>query len=235
MLSALPRRIIVRSLAVLALASLGACDLDQPTDPVKTQIVRVDVHAETLRADGTSRSPVTATLAEDTPLGIEVTFFTDMGLLTGGGSAPAKELKVNAGSREVTLTLISSLQAGVATVTARTSGDFDSDTVTFAPAEPSFLELSTDVSTARANGQDVVAATARLFRELGAGTVSQGTRVQFEVKRDGTIDQQLSGTELTDSSGTATRRLITRAPGTYQIVAAAAGKSDTATVVFTAP
>jgi hypothetical protein len=91
------------------------------------------------------------------------------------------------------------------------------------------------VSVARANGQDVVTATARLFRELGAGTVTQGTRVQFEVKRDGTLDQQLSGTELTDENGLATRRLITRTPGTYQIVAAAGGKSDTATVVFTAP
>jgi hypothetical protein len=226
---------LVRYCVLLALAAASACDLDRPTDPVKTQIIRVDVHAETLRADGTSRSPVTATLADDTPLGIEVTFFTDMGLLTGGGSVPAKELKVNAGSREVTLTLISGLQAGVATVTARTSGDFDSDTVTFASAEPSLLELSTDVSVARANGQDVVTATARLFRELGAGTVTQGTRVQFEVKRDGTPDQQLSGTELTDENGLATRRLITRTPGTYQIVAAAGGKSDTATVVFTAP
>ncbi|HEX6912258.1 MAG TPA: hypothetical protein VF142_17775, partial [Longimicrobium sp.] len=195
----------------------------------------VQVLSDSIAADGASRAAVVVQLAGDTPLGTEVTVTTDMGTLAGSGQPAGQQLKYNAGSRTDTLVLVSGLRAGVATVTVQTGKSFASDSVRMTAATPQFIELTTDATRATATGEDAITATAKLYRPLGAGTVTLGTRVRFDVYNAGTPVPSLSGISETNDAGTATHRITSRTAGTYLLVASAAGKADSVTIVFDPP
>lgn len=216
--------------------TLAACSkLDDPTAGGADHVVALRVVQDSIEADGVGRASVEVTLDRDTPLGTEVTVTTSAGTLAGAGQSAAGQLKFNAGSRTESLVLISSTHAGVVTVTAQTGKSFASDSIRFTPASPSALELSADRTTATANGQDAITLTAKLFRPLGAGSVSEGTRVRFDVFSSGALQPELSGTVETTADGTATRRLTSRVAGTFQVIASADSRSDTLSAVFNPP
>jgi len=222
-----------------ALLAAGACTrLDDPNDPDATSVVSLEASDATLSADGASSTEITATLAKETATGTELTFATDAGTLTGSGSTGGNEIKVTAaGSREISVRLVAPTTVATATVTVKVGSGFASTTVKFEAAEPDTLELTADVVTALANGQDPITLTATALRKTLGEKVTEGTRVQFLVTRSGATDSQLSGSGDTDAAGRATRRLVTGTSGTYRIVASAgfsgAVRSDTIEVTFT--
>lgn len=232
----MPTHDFIRQVGVGALCVLAACsEMDDPTAASNGRSATVQVLSDSIAADGVSRAAVAVQLAGDTPLGTEVTVTTDMGTLAGSGQPAGQQLKYNAGSRTDTLVLVSGTRVGVATVTVQTGKSFASDSVRITAATPEFIELTTDATRATANGEDAITATAKLYRPLGAGTVSTGTRVRFDVYSGGTPVPSLSGIGETGDGGTATHGITSRTAGTYLLVASAAGKADSVTIVFDPP
>jgi hypothetical protein len=227
---------LIRRVGAGALCVLAACsEMDDPTAASNGRSATVQVLSDNIEADGVSRAAVVVQLQGDTPLGTEVIVSTDVGTLAGSGQPAGQQLKYNAGSRTDTLVLVSGLRPGVATITVQTGKSFASDSVRLTAATPEFIELTTDATRATADGSSAITATARLYRPLGAGTVSVGTRVRFDVFSGGTAVPALSGIGETGDGGTATHRITTRTAGTYLLVASAAGKADSVTVVFDPP
>lgn len=232
----MPIRDLIRRAGAGALCVLAACsEMDDPTAASTGRSATVHVIPDSIAADGVSRAAVVVQLAGDTPLGTEVTVTTDAGTLAGSGQPAGQQLKYNAGSRTDTLVLVSAQRAGVATVTVQTGKSFSSDSVRMTAAGPEFIELTTDATRAAADGTAAITATAKLFRPLGAGTVSVGTRVRFDVFNGGTPVPELSGIGETGDDGTATRRISSRTAGTYLLVASAGGRADSVTIVFDPP
>lgn len=226
--------------SVLALPSLACMTLDDPTDAKLTTIATLSSDSTSLPADGVSRTTVTLTLADDTPLGTQFTISTNAGALTGAGKGVSQEIQFNAGARVVPFTLISGTSTGFATVNAKTDKSIASVMISLGPALPSLLQLAPDVQSAKADGRDAIHVTAHLFRPQGSGTVSQGTPVLFTVTQiGGGSVPQASGTEMTDSAGAALHTITMLNAGQYKIVGSSGSDSalvkDSIIVQFTPP
>jgi adhesin/invasin len=191
---------------VIAVADEAAGLVHLSFVPVDGYTVRAQATPSTLLADGQSTALITVRVTEayDYPAapGTMVTFTTSLGMLsasTGTVSLSPGEL---ASDGIVTTLLTSSLDVGIATVTATAEGAVGEVQVPFVPLDVHTITIQITPSTLPADGHSTAVVTATVFDVYGH-TVMDGTPVFFETSL-GTLVSSLGAT----AGGSVTTTLV---------------------------
>lgn len=226
----------LRRPVLVALLSVPVSACTESTVVPEAAALGITTSADSLAADGVASVVVTAELPRWLPEGISVEFTTTLGRWANPGGAPDRKVTVQARGRVAEARLLAMGEMGTAYVTASTAGLTARTTVELTPSFPDTIDLFVDRTAAPADGATAVTATAVLRR--GAGTVSRGIPVRFEVRDSATQAPllELSGVVVADSAATARFRFTSTLPRTVLVRAVAASvESDARTVRFTPP
>jgi hypothetical protein len=175
---------------------------------------------ESLIADGTSSTTITATLVNSagspSPDGINVTFTTDKGKFTPEGAKTAAAT-TRAGTGVVVVPFVSELDVvGTATIAVSANGVANSTQIALVgPGEPARIILTVDATTIPLGGTTGI--TAQVLDDAG-NEVADGTVVFFTTS--------LAGTGVTPS--------VTTTDGTATAIFSAGTRAGVATVTVTA-
>ena len=142
--------------------------------------IALTANPASIPADGSSSSLITATIKDSSgiavPAGTSVTFITDLGTFSGGGTGVTVTTPDATGV--VSVSLISSTTAGLATVTATSGGVSQSISVGFTDGSVGTITLSAKPDTIPADGSSSSTITA-VVTDTAGSPVAIGTRVTF--------------------------------------------------------
>jgi hypothetical protein len=148
--------------------------------PGPAELLRISTSGSTAPADGATPIHVFADIAPGLPAAQRtVTFTTTLGSFAD--TAGAKTTTATADSSNRATADLVSAAAGQARVTATVASTSASTTVSFSPALPDSIVVSTDKAAIKASLDDSTVVTATLLRSPGSGTVTTGTVVSFRV------------------------------------------------------
>jgi len=187
-------------------------------------------------ADGSSSSTITATLKDSTgtPVtpGTSVTFSTNLGTFSGGGTTHTVTTPDATGI--VSVSLISATTSGFATVTATANGTTQSVTVGFTGGDVGSITLTADPTTIPADGASSSAVTATI-KDPAGGPVPQGTSATFTTNLGTFSNGSTTQTVTTlDATGTVTVSLIAgTTAGTAEVLCVSSGVSQKVTIQIT--
>ncbi len=205
---------------------IGVASTDKPT-------VTVDANPTEIALNDSSTITVTARQADGSALTQgTVVLRTSLGTLEGGGdSGTSISLPINGNSSGVVTAELSSSQAGTATVTASVGASDESTVaVEIGTTLKPVVTLSANPSSLKVGETSVIT----LFARDSNGNLLQGTETAILTADRGNLQQNggdnLSGSNLTLTNGTAKVNFVATGPAGTGQVAAFVGNSDSVSV-----
>ncbi|MCP4689628.1 MAG: hypothetical protein GY859_16360 [Desulfobacterales bacterium] len=209
------------------------------TDPGVTTALTLSANPTSILADGQSSTTITVSMSKTDGTavgeGATVELTTDRGVFGATGGSKTVTLTTEDTSGTVITSLISSTDAGVAIITAKSNEVTQSMNVVFTSGSDFIvINLSSDATSLVADGVSSTAITVTLTQG-GGGAVPVGTNVTITTnigKFDMTGTQDVTLPTL-DNSGTVRVSLISgQEPGSDVITATAGNVTQTMTITF---
>lgn len=207
--------------------------LDDPGSLIIGDVLSIKPGSNQVKANGVDKVKITATLEGDTPDGKEVVFKTDTGTFasipgTEGTSSSQQQIEIKAVNKQAEVFLVSSIEVKNANISASVENFTVFTIIEFVRVFPVRIYLTSNVTVAKANGQDTATLTAALIPPENKGTVSKGARVLFDAidLNTGAAVPQLHREALSDKNGKATAQFTCQQPGRMQITCKIEGASD---------
>ena len=205
-----------------------SCDLEDPDLGISAdQVITLAVPNTSLLADGESFVVVTAELGPESDPNMQITFSTSNGSFLEG--TDGEDYAVAASGKTATATLVTSdliddnvvIGAAVTSPTDATLIFRATETLTFIPALPDDMILTSSQSSISKSGLDDATLTVELFRTTGS--TSQETRVDFEVVELDTATISLAPFAFSNDNGKVTNvvKSANLKPGAVAIIAKA--------------
>lgn len=200
--------------------------------------LQISANPDTIPADGVSSSAITVSALDITdlpvPRGTEIVFTTDLGIFSNGGDTITVETEDDTGS--LTVSLISAITPGTATVTAASGGVSQGTPVTFTSTEaPTVgrIELSADPEVIDANGSSSATITAIITDTVG-DPIPLGQAVTLTTTSGSFANgERTIVLNTADDSGTLQTGLISSiVPGFAYVTAEAGGITQSVVVTF---
>jgi adhesin/invasin len=179
---------LVRIKAEATNGAFGTADINLITPTVGS--VTLAVGSPTLTANGTSGTPVIATVLDN--VGNPITDGTTVSFTTTAGTLSSATATTSLGNAQVTL--FSPTLVGTATVTATAGGRSGTATVTFIPGAISSIALTANPNNLSADGTSTSVIRAQVTDAQG-NAVSDGEVISFSIIGSGTLSSPTAETK----------------------------------------